>query len=106
MHEKFNGADVKPLGHGVYYSDLQNTDGIQVGILVWHEDCPIHGGRPYEADCVGTVLFDIPENAVGTMAGRPKWHVAREEPLTLTPSILRKECQLHGWITDGKWVPA
>lgn len=27
-------------------------------------------------------------------------------PLTITPSFLCEECQLHGFITDGKWVQA
>lgn len=106
MHERFSGADVTPLGHGVYYSAVSNTEGVQVGILLWHDDCPVFGGRPYEADCVGSVLFDIPENAAGDTANRVKWQVVQREPLTLTPSILRHECQLHGFITNGKWVPA
>jgi hypothetical protein len=36
------------------------------------------------------------------------WAVVSWEPLTLTPSLLcmRKECGTHGFIRDGKWVPA
>ena len=38
--------------------------------------------------------------------GSSFWTIVQEEPLTVTPSILCKECGLHGFITDGKWVPA
>lgn len=37
---------------------------------------------------------------------RPRWEVVSWEPLTLNPSILCLSCQLHGWIRDGRWVPA
>jgi len=29
--------------------------------------------------------------------------IAQAEPLTVTPSILCKDCGLHGFITDGVW---
>jgi hypothetical protein len=32
------------------------------------------------------------------------WTVESQEPLTLSPSILRIECGCHGFIRDGKWV--
>lgn len=34
------------------------------------------------------------------------WKVEKWEPLTITPSIKCLTCQDHGFITDGKWVPA
>lgn len=37
---------------------------------------------------------------------RPRWQVASEEPLTLHPSLLCRSCGHHGWIRDGRWVPA
>lgn len=36
----------------------------------------------------------------------PLWDVISWEPLTLSPSIQRKECNCHGFIREGKWVPA
>lgn len=34
------------------------------------------------------------------------WTVESWEPLTLSPSILRRECGCHGYIREGKWVTA
>jgi len=34
------------------------------------------------------------------------WTVESWEPLTISPSILRKACGCHGFIREGKWVPA
>lgn len=38
--------------------------------------------------------------------GRPAWMVVLEEPLTLTPSVLCTTCGSHGWVVEGRWVPA
>lgn len=33
--------------------------------------------------------------------------IVSREPLTITASLYRPDCcGWHGWITDGKWVPA
>lgn len=56
------------------------------------------GGR-----CSGHVTFDVPVNAAET---RPKWRVLSEDPLTLEPSLLCRACGHHGFIRDGRWVPA
>lgn len=37
---------------------------------------------------------------------RNAWTVESWEPLTLSPSILRRECGCHGFIRDGQWVAA
>lgn len=34
------------------------------------------------------------------------WVIVQREPLTVTPSIHLVNCGCHGFITDGKWVPA
>jgi hypothetical protein len=34
------------------------------------------------------------------------WQIQQTEPLTVTPSILCGTCGIHGFIRDGKWVPA
>ena len=38
--------------------------------------------------------------------GIPAWDVLSWEPLTLSPSLLCKACGSHGFIRNGKWVPA
>lgn len=39
-------------------------------------------------------------------AVRPKWQVHEWEPLTLSPSLLCNRCGDHGFIREGRWVPA
>jgi hypothetical protein len=34
------------------------------------------------------------------------WEVVTWEPLTLSPSLLCRECGDHGFIREGRWVPA
>lgn len=34
------------------------------------------------------------------------WTVTCWEPLTVTPSLLCRDCGTHGFITAGAWVPA
>ena len=34
------------------------------------------------------------------------WEVVKREPLTLAPSLLCRRCGHHGFIREGKWVPA
>ncbi len=36
----------------------------------------------------------------------PLWDVVNATPLTLSPSLLCRTCGHHGFIRDGKWVPA
>lgn len=36
----------------------------------------------------------------------PTWEVQQWEPLTITPSVLCRTCGCHGWIREGRWVPA
>jgi len=32
--------------------------------------------------------------------------IVTREPLTIVASILCSDCGLHGFVTDGRWVPA
>lgn len=34
------------------------------------------------------------------------WKVEKEEPITISPSILCRACNDHGFIREGKWVRA
>lgn len=36
----------------------------------------------------------------------PTWTILQTDPLTLSPSILCRVCGDHGFIREGKWVPA
>jgi len=62
----------------------------------WFHDCLSYLGEggaliPVRAE----TLLPIGDNG---------WHVAQAEPLTVTPSIMCRHCQTHGFITNGAWV--
>jgi len=84
------------LGHDVRVQlTVRHEDGPYVGLIESHRS-------PDGAECAGSITFDVPE-AEGLRG--PRWHVVSWEPLTITPSILCS-CGNHGFITDGRWVPA
>lgn len=78
------------LGHGVR-AEVRSVNG------------EIHGVY-YEHTCNGH-----PESP-GFAAVKPTWSDGWElvslEPLTLSPSLLCRVCGHHGFIRDGRWVPA
>lgn len=53
--------------------------------------------------CRGSVALDIPDQP---MAGKARWKVVQQDPLTLEPSIHCRLCGNHGWIREGRWVKA
>lgn len=88
------------LGSGVSYSKIVDSDDAWIGLHIWHANCPVHGNSSEDnLGCIGTVWLT-------PLEGRPSWTVESWEPLTISPSILRKECGLHGWIREGRWVAA
>jgi hypothetical protein len=88
------------LGHGATYSRVVNAAGEWVGIYEWHV-CQDPDGEP----SAGGVWFDVPGLPEHAAAG-PTWTVESWDPLTLSPSIACRSCGHHGFIRDGKWVPA
>lgn len=38
--------------------------------------------------------------------GTRGWKLEQRDPVTISPSILCMNCRHHGFIRDGKWVPA
>ena len=50
--------------------------------------------------CEGSIAFK------GFGEGSPEWIVVLEDPLTLTPSILCRECGEHFWLDGGRARPA
>lgn len=78
-------------GHGVTY-EVRRLDGVIEGVAYWH---PRPDGQ---GQCQGYFAF------------RPKWQDAhdlvQEKPLTVSPSLLCRACNHHGFIQLGVWVPA
>ena len=87
------------LGHGVrIQSWIVDDAGNRIGLIERH---PGKNGE----DCAGSVRFDTPEAHAAFKRPGAFWQVLSWEPLTLSPSLLCS-CGNHGWILDGKWVPA
>lgn len=85
------------LGHGVRIRSFSvGRPPVPAGVFVMHR----HDDGEL---CMGSVMFDVPETAKFENA---KWRVEQSDPLTLSPSVLRRDCGLHGWIRDGRWEPA
>lgn len=92
------------LGSGVFISPFTASyvpEGEHAGGIVWHT-------HPDGQLCGGAVLFAVDPDR----PDRPVWDVVSWDPLTITPSVLahnapsQPEGCLHGFITDGLWVPA
>lgn len=84
------------IGHGSSITFVE-YEGQIVGINEAHKN---KDGQV----CLGFVLFaDTPASVT---SGAPQWHVESANPLTLSPSILCRSCGNHGFIREGKWVPA
>lgn len=63
---------------------------------------------PTGAVCESAIHPDIPEASLmfGADAPRHVWRVESWDPLTLSPSLLCRRCGDHGFIREGRWVPA
>ena len=77
-------------------------DGIEdvekYGAVVSHK-------KPDGSSCASGISFDS-ETARKIEPDRPRWTVHSWEPLTVSPSLLCLQCGDHGFIREGKWVPA
>lgn len=67
--------------------------------IAWSHDCRANWGDGTHTD-FRTPLERLPLHDV------TGWQIVRTEPLTVVPSLLCTGCGTHGWITDGRWVPA
>jgi hypothetical protein len=79
------------------YDGLPDVD--PWGVIVDHP-------RPDGTPCVGSAAtFDGP--VVRQIdPTRPVWTVESLDPLTISPSLLCRGCGDHGFIREGRWVPA
>lgn len=74
-------------------------DVARAGLILRHP-------RPNGAgECEAAIHFDLPELRAHVPT-RGRWQVQAWDPLTLSPSLLCTACGDHGFIREGKWVPA
>lgn len=96
LDRKFE-EESQDLGHGVRIRPFSvGTPPKPAGVFVMHR----HDDGEL---CMGSVMFAIPETAKFQNA---KWTVEQADPLTISPSVLRRDCSLHGFIREGRWIPA
>lgn len=55
--------------------------------------------------CESAVFFDVP-GVRDLFPDRAIWTVESWDPLTLSPSLLCTICKDHGFVREGRWVPA
>jgi hypothetical protein len=96
-------ADAIDLGHDTFYTKKIDDDSKWVGLYEWHK-CDKR--EYYNAGCIRFVLPDAESGYVRSSDYGIAWDVISLEPLTLSPSLACGTCGHHGWIRDGKWVPA
>lgn len=87
------------LGHGVSITFTTWESHNPVGLVEYHN-------RPDGSPCVGGgILFDLP-GVSEAFPDRPVWTLENLDPLTISPSLQCMSCSHHGFIRDGRWVPA
>lgn len=55
--------------------------------------------------CMGFVRFEGTRVGYGA-SNAATWKVEQANPLTISPSVLCRSCGNHGFIRNGRWVPA
>lgn len=79
-------------GHRIRVMFMYQGDGTPIGLIEEHN-------KPDGSNCEGIIHFKSHSPEHG-------WEIVGELPLSLDPSLLCTICQDHGWIRDGRWVPA
>ena len=67
-------------------------------LLVWHL-------TPDGEECASGCTIDTP-TARQIEPGQQMWTLESLDPLTISPSLLCLLCGDHGFIRNGRWVPA
>lgn len=103
------------IGHGVVIRFTEFVNGERSGLIREHPaGCAMQGWRRADGNqgplgdierCASAVLFDTPM-VRERFPNKPLHRVVLADPLTLEPSLACRACGHHGFIRDGKWVPA
>jgi hypothetical protein len=101
MKSIYGDHELIDIGHGVGISFWHRWPREQhpepAGLMEEHRDA-----RDPSKRCAGSIRF----KGRGEGPTEKAWEIVTWEPLTLSPSLLCTACGHHGWIRDGKWVPA
>lgn len=95
------------IGHGVTIAFTGCAEWPERGLAAI-ERCGliVEQPNPCELCRLGvSMMLDVP-GVRERFPHRNVWTVDSWEPLTLSPSLLFTCCKFHGWIREGKWVPA
>jgi hypothetical protein len=92
--DALDATGVVDLGNGAKYTRVIYQDE-WVGINEWHL-------TPQGDLCGGWVPFA----GSAIPGGGTYWDVLSLDPLTLSPSVLCRGCGHHGFIREGRWIPA
>lgn len=108
MTTNYPGREAKhDLGGGSSFVWMSNRDGDTIGLIEHHPATAKNAARGHKY-CGGYIAWapdpGHPHTAVRhqLVSGGP----GDEEHLTVTPSLLCQSCGHHGFITNGRWVPA
>jgi hypothetical protein len=66
---------------------------------------PLPNDKRNGGECRSAIHFDIPTLREWFVEDH-FWQVQSWEPLTVSPSLLCTACGDHGFIREGRWVPA
>lgn len=77
------------LGHDVFYKRAGCNHASETHLILKSDKDDLLGGISFCSLCEG-----------------PTWELISENPLTVTPSIHDPTTGFHGFITEGRWVPA
>jgi hypothetical protein len=103
LQEAIDAGTAIDLGNdhwATFYTGHGDETNTRIGAQIYH--------KASDGDwCVGSVLFDIPEAQRFPGA---KWTLHSLDPLHIEPSVACGggpwECSDHGFIREGRWVPA
>lgn len=102
-----DGPPPLDFGYGVLGRWVVSKDGTKIGLLESHPmpNPPVPGRR-----CMGSIYFDTPEAAAAApehfARGWARWQLHSLDPLDVSPSLLCRTCGHHGFIRQGRWIPA
>lgn len=85
------------------YADLPDVE--HVGAIIYHPPVSGNSMSDVEGYCASHVFFDS-KVTCQLWPEHSRWKVEKEDPLTLSPSVLCMRCGDHGFVRDGKWVRA